>query len=147
MNNAIFWCFKQENKIELQFQTWIQNFESPFNLFQLFQWLCDEYLQKSEKIRSNQCYWAAVLKELHLYWSDVIILILKQAEPVWNFIAPQCLHNWNLRETLRPDILWVEFIVAGCLKNIYKKIPVLSILGIHVRDQGKKGLYKTDGLF
>lgn len=61
------------------------------------------------------------LKELHLYLSDIIILTLKQAEPVGNFIAPQCLHNWNLRETLRSDVLWVEFIVAGCLKNVKKK--------------------------
>lgn len=37
--------------------------------------------------------------------------------------------------------------VAGCLKNVRKKNPVLSILGIHVRDQAKRGLYKTDGLF
>lgn len=37
--------------------------------------------------------------------------------------------------------------------NVFKKyikkykIPVLSILGMHVRDQGKRDLYKTDGLF
>lgn len=87
------------------------------------------------------------LKELHLYLSDVIILTLKQAEPVGNFIAPQCLHNWNLRETLRSDALWVEFIVAGCLKNVKKKKIQCCLYSEYMSVQGKRGLYNTDGLF